>query len=71
MREWYEAAGRLRNGFVPGEGLAAVVMEAGARYQDRGARAYRAGKAVGGADASQLIGEFDGSGILRFILALS
>ena len=68
MQEWFEMAGRLRNGFVPGEGLGAVVLEADGRYQDRGARAYTA---AGVEVSSELTGDFDGSGILRLILGLS
>ena len=67
MREWFKAAGRLRNGFVPGEGMGAVIMEPDSRYKDRGARAY-----IRGTPANpELTGEFDGSGILRLILGLS
>ena len=67
MQEWFEAAGSLRKGFVPGEGLAAVVMEAGTAYRQRGARAYT----VGSPAPAALTGEFDGAGILRLILGLS
>ncbi len=66
MHEWFEAAGRFRDGFVPGEGLGAVVMETGERYKDRDARAYS-----GDAATSALTCEFYGSGILRLILGLS
>ncbi len=138
MYEWFEAAGALSpacfsaeaapvpapEGFVPGEGVAAVVMELESDYRERGAQAYaglRAGftanshalarlirKALGGCGPSDVgliissangspqwdareavairqvfggsvpvtapkavLGEFDASGLLRLVLALS
>jgi 3-oxoacyl-[acyl-carrier-protein] synthase II len=67
IEEWFQAAGHSRGRVVPGEGLGSVVLEAGAGYKDRGARAYVPGSLA----RSAVTGEFDGSGILRLILGLS
>lgn len=68
--DWYRAA-RVRS--VAGEGLAAVVMEAGGK---RGYCRYVSGSMAGDPKAPRTaprthIGEFDGNGVLALVAALS